>query len=85
MPEIKGFAFLERLGFDEEMAEKIMKLKGEYMVTKTKVIPIHWLEHPFKYDYLRKRYYQSMYRRYFRKGQKVLGGAAPGLRLRQQP
>ena len=37
--------------------------------------PIKWLEHPLRYEYLRKRYYQSDYPRYFRKGQKVRGVA----------
>src|SRR3989304_8829459 len=36
---------------------------------------IRWLEHPFRYEYLRKRYYQSFYPRYFKKGQKVRGVA----------
>jgi len=43
------------------------------MVTKAGRKPIHWLEHPFKYDYLRKTVYMSMYPRSFKKGQKIRG------------
>ena len=49
--------------------------QDEVYYTKEVRMSICWLEHPRRYDYLRKRYYQSYYRRYFKKGQKVRGVA----------